>query len=145
MKFLLGLAATIVFSSCSISVTAIPVSGPSKGAGAMVAKFIWANSNSGKVTATMPWGEKCSGRYATGNASGSMAWKVGEMQFSKVSESTFGEFESRVASMGNVHVGKALLIGEQGTVVDVIYAATSMTHGFGEAKDSRGNFYKIIF
>ena len=132
-------------SSCSIAVTAVPVSGPAMGTGSMVAKFTWANSNSGKVTATMPWGEKCTGRYSTGGADGGMAWNSGAMQFHKSSQSSFGEFESRAASMGSVHVGKALLVGDQGTVIDVIYAATSPTHGFGEAKDSKGNFYKIVF
>lgn len=145
MRLLLLSLMPILICSCSISVTAVPVSGPAVGVGAMETKFTWANSNSGKVTAVMPWGEKCKGRYATGGRDGGMEFSFGTMTTTRSDATMFSEFERRATSMGSVHIGKALLIGEQGTVVDVVYAATSMTHGFGEAKDSKGNFYKIVF
>ncbi len=52
----------------------------------------------------------------------------------------------RVAVSGGASVGYAVLLGDRGTVMEIIYQFDKVTgHGFGTAKSNDGKEYRVIF
>lgn len=122
------------------------VSGPNKGARITAQADYNGLSTSGPITAIAPWGEKIEGRYITSPYSGSTKEWEEEERRSGNNTSSWGS-DVIIESDGTTQVGTATLLGDRGTVFDVIYWASihSPTHGQGKMKDTRGNRYKLVW
>ena len=143
MKKLLLLFCVIIFTSCSVArqIDLYPVEGPLSlqvPISVIIARAENVQTYSGKMALTMPDGEKCSGRWSS---SGS----VGASQNNYSLLITYGE-KLNLSPRGNEDRGYAMLLGTKGTIIDVEFLAGVGTgHGFGVAKDNKGNVYKLLF
>jgi hypothetical protein len=130
--------------SCTLTAKAYPVAGPAvQGGKVLDAKFTWAGNGSGTVTLTLPDGEVCTGRYAT-VVGGIMSPETVAAQGGAVAVS------SSSVSTGDIRglqTSRAMLIGTRGTIVDFegYTSGANPTHGFGRAKDNKGNVWKVIW
>jgi hypothetical protein len=142
MKWFL-LLLPFIFASCSLTATVMPVSGPNAAHTApLTAKFTYIGSGHGKAEITMPWGEVCKGTYSTVVGGSYHPGFDAESKPSVVAVSS-----SSSAGIYGIQTGRALLFGNQGTHIEVEYTTSGANprHGFGSAKDSRGNIYKVIW
>jgi hypothetical protein len=143
-RILLALA-LLAIPSCTLSTDCVCVEGPNKGA-VIRAKFFYAGTGSGKVTAVAPWGETLTGRYLT--QIDGMKAKTWETNGHSTGNSLLTEGESAtITANGSTQVGTVTMLGSQGTVWDLIYWGNvfSPTHGQGRGKDSRGNRYRMVW
>ncbi len=144
LLLILVLASVALITSCTLTAKAYPVSGPAVADGKVLdAKFTWAGNGSGTVTLTMPDGEVCTGRYAT-VVGGIMSPEIVAAQGAAVAVS------SASISTGDIRglqTSRAMLMGNRGTVVDFegYTSGASPRHGFGRAKDNKGNVWKVIW
>lgn len=134
-----------LLSSCTIKIDGVCYDGPDKGS-RLSAKASFNGFGTGTITAVAPWGEAAKGRYNTNAHKVSTAAWNAEARASGDSISAAGE-DVVIESDGITQVGTATLLGDQGTIFDVIYwsSAFSPRHGQGRAKDSRGNRYRLLF
>ena len=128
-------------TSCSITLNLFPTKGPlSENLPVKVIKAKATNvtSNSGKCFLTMPDGEYCTGRWSS--TAGVIASKnnFGLML-------SYGQ-ELGLNPRGNENRGYAMLLGNRGTSIEIEFLTGAGTaHGFGIAKDNKGNIYKVLF
>lgn len=142
LRLLSSFIATVFVTSCTLTATAIPVKGPlAKSPQPILAKFTYAGSGHGKVELRMPWGETCRGTYAT------VVGGVSHPGFDQEGTPSAVAIASVSGGIAGVQTGRALLMGDQGTTVEVEYTTSGANprHGHGSAKDSRGNIYKLIW
>ena len=141
MKKLLFLFSLFFLTSCSITLNLFPTKGPlSENLPVKVIKAKATNvtSNSGKCFLTMPDGEYCTGRWSS--TAGVIASKnnFGLML-------SYGQ-ELGLNPRGNENRGYAMLLGNRGTSIEIEFLTGAGTaHGFGIAKDNKGNIYKVLF
>lgn len=128
---------------CSLNSTMVPVSGPAAAKGqAINATFTWNGTGHGQIEMTLPSGEVCKGSYST-IADGFSTSASGSF----FSQQLYATYHGSAATIANKQYGQALLTGDKGTTMQVEYftSAMSPTHGYGLAKDNRGNIYRLIF
>lgn len=133
--------AVIILSSCSITLDLYPVKGPlssSVPVRVIKAKATNVTSNSGKCYLTLPGGEYCEGRWSsTAGAHGS------PNNYSLLLD--YGQ-ELGLSPRGNENRGYAMLLGTKGTSIEIEFLTGAGTaHGFGVAKDNKGNIFKVLF
>ena len=138
VSFLLSL---FFLTSCSITLNLFPTKGPLSEklpVKVIKAKATNVTSNSGKCFLTMPDGEYCTGRWSS--TAGVVASKnnYGLML-------SYGQ-ELGLNPRGNENRGYAMLLGNKGTSLEIEFLTGAGTaHGFGIAKDNKGNIYKVLF
>ena len=141
MKKVLICSLVIALSSCSITLDLYPVKGPL--ALEIPVRFIKAKatnvtSNSGKCYLTLPDGEYCEGRWS------STAGIIGSRNNSSLLVD-YGQ-ELGLSPRGNENRGYAMLLGTKGTNIEIEFLTGAGTaHGYGVAKDNKGNIFKVLF
>lgn len=127
--------------SCSVKLHLYPSKGPlSEKLPVKVLKAKAKNviSNSGKIYLTMPDGEYCSGRWSS-----TAGVKSSKNNYSLLLD--HGQ-ELGLSPRGNENRGYAMLVGTKGTSIEIEFLTGAGTaHGFGVAKDNKGNIYKVLF
>jgi hypothetical protein len=140
MKNLLIFIVLILFSSC-VTLELYPVKGTASTQvpiNVIKAKAKGVMGNSGKVILTMPDGEVCKGRWSsTAGVIGSRN-NVGLVV-------DYGQ-ELGLSPRGNENRGYAMAVGKKGTSMEIEFLTGAGTaHGFGVAKDNKGNVYRVLF
>jgi hypothetical protein len=143
----LVLTATMLSAVCACSTTAnlYPVEGPLSEATptpVLVAKVDGITGNTGGFSFAMPSGASCDGR-----------WSSVAPTFTTVSAGSLFSQYGAVAGFGTVtgnvpgvNKGQAFAICSDNTRFDVEFLTGSGTaNGYGVAKDTNGNIYKMIF
>jgi len=148
------LSLAVICSSCTVTTSFTPTSGPlaQQGVTSIPAKFTWNNSGSGKVSIVMPDGEICKGRYST-VARGTISSVYGNSYGSTYSSSSYGTYNSNgsfsgtATSLENEQHGQGMVTGNRGTVLRFSYttSARSPLHGHGSGSDNKGNRYSIVY
>jgi hypothetical protein len=136
----------IAFALCGCSSTRLvnlyPVQGPlaaQKPVPVIVASFEGITGNTGDLTLVLPSGEVCSGKWS------SVAAAV-------TSTSLFGRFGSAAGfsvatgPLPGVNKGQAFISCAQGSAIEAEFFTGSGTgNGYGVARDSNSNVYKMLF
>lgn len=141
------LMALLLLSFCGCSTTAnlYPVSGPLsevKPLPVIKARASGILGNSGRLTLTMPDGEVCEGKWSS--AAGTAVGVSSGSLFSQYGASYWSGYT--VGTKAGENRGQAILVGSQGTVLEVeFYTGSGTANGFGLAKDNRGNIYRVLF
>jgi hypothetical protein len=138
---------SLCLSGCmSASVTMYPVAGPYAAVVPLpVVKAIASGieGNSGTITMTMPNGEKCKGTWSS-VAPQYSAVTTGSL-FSVYGGTIYGSTVSSGLLPG-VNKGQAFAPCDKGTTVNAeFYTGSGTASGYGIAKDSNGNVYKMLF
>ncbi|MCD9146230.1 hypothetical protein [Pseudophaeobacter flagellatus] len=137
--FLLGLAA------CSTTANLYPISGPlteENPIPTLIATVDGITGNTGNFNFTMPNGSACSGK-----------WSSVAPQFASVTTGTlFAEYGSvagystTVGNLPGVNRGQAFSTCSDNTRFDIeFFTGSGTANGYGIAKDTRGNVYKMLF
>lgn len=145
-RSLLALSACLLVSSCSLPINGVCVDGPEKGKPIKAKASFNGLTGTGTITAIAPWGETAAGRYQTSTRSASTAaWNAEAKRLGNTSEASGDEVV--LHANGSTQVGTATLLGNQGTVFDVIYWTSGITpmHGQGRVRDTRGNKYRLVW
>lgn len=133
----------VLLCSCTITADLYPVEGPyaqSQPVPVLKAKVHGVLGNSGKIDLRMPTGELCKGRWSS-VAPASSGINVGV----NVSIGAASPDWKDMIQPGK-NRGEAYLIGDRGTTLEVVFFTGAGTaSGFGEARDNRGNRYKVLF
>lgn len=145
MRGLLSCALGAMVAACSQSVNLYPVQGPlsqEHPLPVITAQADGITGNTGDITLTMPDGEACKGRWSS----------AAPQQVSVTSGSLFsmyGSVAGYAVSAGNVpgvNRGEAFLACDRSTKMQVeFFTGSGTANGYGVAKDSQGNIYKLIF
>ena len=135
----------LVMSGCSITATLFPVEGPlSKDVPIpqITATVNGIMGNNGKISLVMPNGESCSGQWSSAAGAG----------VSISSGSLIGTYGSVYGTMTTVSTGvgqnpgAAFITCDQGRTMEMEFVTGAGTaHGFGFAKDNRGNVFRVLF
>jgi hypothetical protein len=151
----LSVVCALIFSSCSLSVTAklYPVKGPyseQRPIPVLKAQVMDVQRNSGDVTLTLPDGELCSGSWsALAPQQVSMTTIAGHGQVTSGIQTAYATVYGNAFTVSNVpgvNRGVAYLVGNRGTTIDVeFFTGSGTASGNGVAIDSKGNIYKLIF
>jgi hypothetical protein len=152
MKQIILIAFMSLLTACSTKVSFFPVSGPLSQAKlsqpiVATADGIWGNT--GKLTLTLPNGEVCNGRWSSVAPTVSSAnVGMGSVSLSNSMASTWGTVYGTGFSVGNaasVNRGEAMLICSNSTTIQVeFFTGSGTANGYGVAKDSNGNTYKVL-
>jgi hypothetical protein len=116
------------------------VSGPYEGK-VVEGKAHVTGGNSGRIEITLPNGEYCTGDYSiiTQGLACSMS-----AQWQGLYQSVYGTGYTSTVLRTCQGMGTAL--GNNGTVLEVNFLPDSLSgHGFGVAKDNKGNIYRVQF
>jgi hypothetical protein len=131
----------MLLASCSVKLNLYPTKGPlseNPPVKVIIAKAKNVTSNSGKCYLTMPDGEYCTGRWSS-----TAGVKSSKNNYSLLLN--YGQ-ELGLSPRGNENRGNAILLGTKGTSIEIEFLTGAGTaHGFGIAKDNRGNIYKVLF
>lgn len=143
MKRLLLLLSSLALCACSITAELYPAAGPLaevRPLPVLKAKVHGVLGNSGKIDLQMPSGEVCKGRWSS-VASRPSGIHVGvNVHIGDASP----DWKDRIHPGRNR--GEAYLVGDQGTTMEVVfYTGAGTANGYGEARDNRGNRYKVLF
>ena len=134
-----------ISSACSMTAMMIPVEGPMSEVRPVPTLNVFVqgiNSNSGKLSFTMPDGDKCAGRW--GSAAGS-GLTVGAGSLIGQYGSTYLSGFSISAGRGQ-NPGQALMTCEKGRTVQLEFVTGAGTaHGYGIGKDNEGNIFRFVF
>lgn len=152
LPLVLALLSVGGFAACSITANVYPVEGPISETSPLPvihARVAGVLSNSGSIKLTMPDGEKCTGRWSVVAPTGRAV--VNNSSSGTVSSGLDTAFVrvhgTSVVNMikPGVNKGEAMLTGERGRVMEVVFLVGSGTaSGYGAARDNRGNIYKVI-
>ncbi|MEM7728268.1 MAG: hypothetical protein AAF311_03245 [Pseudomonadota bacterium] len=95
--------------------------------------------NSGTMSVTLPDGEALEGPWSlVGKANSVASWGTLMAQYDNSA--------AELAANPEAYRGKAYLVGDRGTTMDVEYALVgSSGKGLGIARDSRNNIYRVVF
>lgn len=152
MKLFRLIACTSLLTACSTTVSFFPVSGPLSQAKlnqpiVATADGIWGNT--GKMTLTLPNNEVCNGIWSSVAPTVAAAnVGIGSASFSNSMASAWGSVYGTSFTVGNaatVNRGEAMLICSNGTNIQVeFFTGSGTANGYGVAKDSNGNTYKVL-
>lgn len=145
LKFMLQLAVFSCLGGCSQSVTFYPVEGPVaaiRPLPTLTAKADGITGNSGGIEMRLADGQHCSGK-----------WSSAAPQFSATTSlNLIGVYGSAVGvstSSGilpGVNRGEAFMSCSKGTTVSAeFFTGSGTANGYGVAKDTDGNIYKMLF
>ena len=121
------------------------------------AEMAYSGNGHGKMTAELPNGESCSGEYIIAGRGrsygpGPYADPTRDPQELQNSERTTGEGMTWAEAYGYGEgtfvqpVGSATLVGQRGTVIEIViysYYYYHGVHGDGVGRDNHGNWYRI--
>jgi hypothetical protein len=135
----------VTLSACSTQVNFYPVEGPlaaQKPLPSIVATADGITGNTGNIDLTLPGGERCAGK-----------WSSVAPQFAAVSSgslfSRYGQTAGFAVTTGpvpGVNKGQAFLSCNQGTTIEAeFFTGSGTANGYGVARDSKANVYKLIF
>lgn len=146
VKQVLGIAASLMVAGCSVGIDMYPVEGPlSQIRPLPIAKAVaeGITGNSGKLSVTMTGGEKCQGRWSSvapryaGTSSGSLLTTYG---------AAAGFTATQTGIVPGVNRGEAMAVCGGGRTIEVeFYTGSGTASGYGVARDSDGNVYKLLF
>lgn len=134
-------------SACSISVpvTLYPVQGPYSERTQKPIVNATAHDvqrNTGKFEVTLPNGEMCEGRWSS--AAGVMRIQSSSSLFTQYGPVV--GFDTSVLNVPGVNRGQAMSFCASGQTIEAEFVTGSGTaNGYGIAKDSDGNVYKMLF
>jgi hypothetical protein len=136
----LAMIFVLVISGCSMKATMYPVSGPlveSGQAQPIPVEYSYNGSGHGSIIFYMPDGEICKGEYTT----------VADSQIATVfAYDQFTTYYGNGFSTSSKQHGQAIAYGNAGTVLQAEYFVDAMTfHGYGLAKDNKGNIFKLMW
>lgn len=142
----MAFATAIAVGACSAQIEMYPVEGPlSKEVPLPVvhATADGVTGGSGSLSLTMPDGEACKGKWSS----------VAPQYASFGAGSLIGTYGQRIglegASVGivpGINKGHAFVTCDRGTTVEAEFLTGSGTaNGYGVAKDSNGNIFKMLF
>ena len=141
----ISFACLFALTACTTTANLYPVKGPlseQTPASILVAKVDEIMGNTGNFTLTMPNGSICSGKWSsvaptyTAVSSGSLFGRYGSVT----------GFGTTVGNVPGVNKGQAFATCTDNTRMDVeFYTGSGMANGYGIAKDTNGNVYKMIF
>lgn len=131
----------LFLASCSTTVSFFPIAGPLAGKRplpSIVATVDGITGNTGSVSMSLPNGETCAGKWAS--AAPQYAGTVSLMtQYGAISGYSVG-------IKPGVNRGEAFVSCSQHTTIEAeFYTGSGTANGYGLAKDSNGNVYKMIF
>lgn len=143
----IAIAACALLAGCiSADVNMYPVEGPlskQQPLPVVKAKAAGVESNSGAMTLTLPDRQECKGTWS------SVAPKTGSVSTGALFSSYGGALFGSTVSTGilpGVNRGQAFLTCNRGTTIDAeFYTGSGTANGYGIAKDSNGNVYKMLF
>jgi hypothetical protein len=150
---LLTVSISAVLAACSVSGQLYPVAGPMakvKPLPVLTVKIDGVTGNSGPAEIALPGGEICRGKWSV-----VAPRMVGGSTYSGTGQISSGLDSAFISTQGHSFVnvgapgtnkGQAMLVGDRGTVIECAFVVGSGTaSGYGAAKDSHGNTYKLIF
>jgi hypothetical protein len=138
-RFLASVA--ILFAACTARINLYPVEGPlseKKPLPVLRAVARGITGNSGPITMSLPGGIACNGRWSSAAGAGiTTGGLIG----------THGSTVGVAVSTGTgQNPGQAVLVCDDGTTIEVEYITGAGTaNGFGVAKDTNGNLYRVLF
>jgi hypothetical protein len=95
----------------------------------------------GIIEITLPDGEQCTGNYSIIRDASSTALSA---SWNSLYQSVYGS--GQATTVQSTGAGMATAVGNNGTVLEVNFLADTFSgHGFGVAKDNRGNIYRVQF
>ena len=152
MRSLMILLASSFLVACSTSVSLFPISGPyaqAKQIQPIIAKADGIMGNSGKISLTLPSGEVCNGMWSSvAPTSASANIGVASVGLSSNMASAWGTAYGTSFSIGNsasVNRGEAMLVCDKGISMQIeFFTGSGTANGYGVAKDSNGNIYKVL-
>lgn len=145
MRLAVFLMPALLCAACSTDVSMFPIEGPAatkRPLPVLVARADGITGNSGALTMTLADNQACKGK-----------WASAAPQYSTVSTvSLFSQYAS-VAGFGassgivpGVNRGEAFLSCSGGTTIQAeFYTGSGTANGYGIARDSDGNVYKMLF
>lgn len=142
---LIAVVCGLSVSACSTDVSMFPIEGPvtsKRPLPVLVARADGITGNTGNLTMTLADQQTCSGK-----------WSSAAPQFAAVaSTSLFSQYGNAAGlsviagNMPGVNRGEAFLTCSRGTTVQAeFYTGSGTANGYGVAKDSDGNVYKMLF
>jgi hypothetical protein len=138
---------TMLTSACAMSVpvTLYPVQGPytqKNPKPVITATTHDVQRNTGKFEVVLPSGEKCSGQWSS--AAGIVVTTGSVSLFTQYGH--IAGFGTAVSNVPGTNKGQAISFCQSGTTLEAEFVTGSGTaNGFGVAKDSDGNVYKMLF
>jgi hypothetical protein len=147
MRILVIAVACTVLGGCSASqvVTFYPVKGPMAAQKPLpIAKATaeGITGNTGPLTMVLSTGESCTGQWSS--AAPQQMQVTGGSLFS-----TYGPVAGYSVTAGNVpgvNRGEAFMTCDRGTTIEAeFFTGSGTANGYGVAKDSSGNVYKMLF
>jgi hypothetical protein len=140
--WLMAILSAVLLSGCSTTVSLFPVQGPMASVRPLPvieAKADGITGNTGGLSMTMPDGEKCIGKWSsvapTYAGTGTLMGQYGTVVGYSVSGIQPG-----------VNKGFAFLSCTAGTSVEVeFFTGSGTANGYGVAKDSNSNIYRVLF
>ena len=145
MKALLVCVAGIAITGCSTTATMFPIEGPVSKRTPLpivIAKVDGILGNTGNFSFVSPDSAQCKGKWSS--VSPQMATMGWGTLFT--SYGTAAGFGSSVSNVPGVNKGQAFGVCADNVTFDVEFVTGSGTaNGYGLAKDSSGNVYKLIF
>lgn len=146
MKESASLIALAVFlAGCSTTVNFYPVEGPMaaiKPLPVIVANADGITGNTGNISLLLPGGESCAGKWSSvaprygGVAAGSLFTRYGAVAGFNVSSGI----------LPGVNKGQAFLSCTGGTTIEAeFFTGSGTANGYGVARDSNANVYKMLF
>ena len=140
LTIFLSIISLTLITSCGATLDFYPVEGPLSSqipVRVIKAKATNVISNSGKISLTLEDGEYCEGRWSSTAGHGSSNNRSLLLDYGQ---------ELGLSTRGNENRGYAMLLGTKGTIIDLEFINGAGTaHGFGIAKDNKGNIFKVLF
>jgi hypothetical protein len=140
--FLVAIAFALCGCSSSRLVNLYPVQGPlaaQKPVPVIVGNAEGISGNTGTLTLALPSGELCSGKWSSVAAEVTSSSLLGRFG------STAG-FPIRTGPLPGVNKGQAFFACAQGTSIEAEFLTGGDTgNGYGVARDTQGNIYKMLF
>ena len=138
-------AAIMTTGGCALTATMVPVEGPLSQVRPVPVLRVRADGilgNSGKLSLTMPDGDRCQGRWAS--AAGASVTFGAASLLSQYGTTYLSGYSISMGSGQNP--GQALVVCDAGRVLQIEFVTgAGTTSGFGIAKDNEDNLYRLVF
>lgn len=143
----------VSLQACTTTANLYPVKGPMSShipLPVLTAHVDGILGNTGNISLDMPNGEKCTGKWSSiapmqvGYSSANVSGTVTEGMTSAW-VTVYGSSYT-VGNLPGINKGEAMLVGDQGTVIQVeFYTGSGTANGTGVAMDNKGNIFKVLF